>query len=119
VPSVSVIKGLRTDPEKEDALQGWRDRFDGQSSWSRPWWNDQKQFKAVRGTVHFTILNALGDASGETYFHEVGDSDWGMEEYYSEYVLKNLQVRTLTRYRSPHETTSTTGNTHGIRLCVV
>jgi len=89
MPSVSVVKGLREDPDKEEGLQGWRDRFDGQSSWSRPWWNDQKQFKAVRGTlVHFAILNELGDASGETYFHKVGDSDWGLEEYYAEYTLK-------------------------------
>lgn len=89
MPSVSVIKGLREDPDKEDALQGWRDRFDGQSSWGRPWYKDQKQFKAVRGTlVHFAILNALGDASGETYYHQVGDDEWGKEEYWAEYTLK-------------------------------
>lgn len=89
MPSVSVIKGLREDPDKEDALQGWRDRFDGQSSWSRPWWKDQQSFKAFRGTlVHFAILNELGDASGDTYFHEVGDDDYGYEEYYAEYCLK-------------------------------
>jgi len=89
MPSVSVIKGLRSDPEKEKGLQGWRDRFDGQSSWSRPWWSDQMSFKAYRGTlIHFSILNELGDASGETYFHEAGDSDWGKEEYYAEYCLK-------------------------------
>jgi len=88
VPSVSVIKGLREDPDKEAGLQGWRDRFDGQSSWGRPWWNDQREFKALRGTlVHFAILNALGDAAGETYYHEVGDSDWGLEEYYAAYCL--------------------------------
>lgn len=89
MPSVSVIKGLREDPDKEKGLQGWRDRFDGQSSWGRPWWNDQKQFKALRGTlVHFAILNELGDASGDTYYHNVGDDDYGLEEYTAEYHLK-------------------------------
>jgi hypothetical protein len=88
MPSVSVVKNLRVDPEKEDALEGWRSRFDGQSKWARPWWKDQMQFKALRGTlVHFTILNELGDASGNTHFHNVGESDWGHEEYYAECQL--------------------------------
>jgi len=89
MPSVSVIKALREDPDKEEGLQGWRDRFDGQSQWGRPWYKDQKIFKAYRGTlVHFSILNELGDAGGDTYFHEVGEKDWGREEYYAEYALK-------------------------------
>jgi len=89
MPSVSTIKRLRVDPEKEDALEGWRNRYDGQSAWARPWWKDQRQYKAYRGTlVHFAILDALADASGDTYFHEVGDRDWGHEEYHAEYCLK-------------------------------
>lgn len=89
MPSVSVIKGLREDPQKEADLQGWRERFDGQSSWGRPWWRDQRQFKAYRGTlIHFAILSELGDAAGDTHYHEVGDDDWGREEYYAEYCLK-------------------------------
>lgn len=89
MPSVTVIKGVMVDPEKEKALQGWRDRFDGQSQWGRPWYKDQKFFKAYRGTlVHFAILSALGDAAGNTYFHEVGDDNWGKEEYWAEYNLK-------------------------------
>lgn len=99
-PSVSVIKALRVDPDKEATLEGWRNRYDGKSSWSRPWYKDQKAFKGYRGTlVHFTILSALEerakavgvediDASGDTYFHEVGDSGWGKEEYNAEYCLK-------------------------------
>jgi len=89
MPSVSTIKRLRVDPDKEDALQGWRERYDGQSGWARPWYKDQKMYKAYRGTlVHFAILDALADAAGDTYFHEVGDRDWGHEEYYAEYCLK-------------------------------
>lgn len=89
MPSVSTIKRLRVDPEKDDALEGWRERYDGQSGWARPWYEDQKMYKAYRGTlVHFAILDALADASGDTYFHEVGDTDWGYEEYYAEYCLK-------------------------------
>lgn len=89
MPSVTVVKGLRLDPEKEEALEGWRDRFDGQSQWGRPWYEDQKAFKGHRGTlIHFAILSELGDADGDTHFHEVGDKDWGHEEYYSEYCLK-------------------------------
>lgn len=89
MPSVTVIKGLRVDPEKEDALDGWRERFDGQSQWARPWYKDQKVFKGFRGTlIHFAILSELGAADGDTYFHEVGDKEWGHEEYYAEYALK-------------------------------
>lgn len=89
MPSVSVVKDLRVDPEKKEMLGGWKDRYDGQSQWARPWWDDQRTFKAYRGTlIHFAILNELDDASGETYFHEVGDDEWGKEEYYAEYCLK-------------------------------
>lgn len=107
-PSVSVIKALREDPDKEDALNGWRQRYDGQSSWGRPWYKDQKAYKAYRGTlIHYTILAALADkaldtldenhdpdashhldASGDTYFHRVGDNGWGYEEYNAKYRLK-------------------------------
>jgi hypothetical protein len=89
MPSVTTVKELRVDPEKEDALDGWRQRYDGQSQWARPWYKDQKAYKAHRGTlIHFAILDALGDAVGETYHHQVGDTGWGLEEYYSEYCLK-------------------------------
>jgi len=89
MPSVSTIKRLREDPDKAEALEGWRERYDGQSAWGRPWWKDQRQYKAYRGTlIHFAILDAIADASGDTYFHTVGDTDWGYEEYYAEYCLK-------------------------------
>ena len=89
MPSVTTVKSLRVDPEKDDALQGWRDRYDGQSGWARPWYKDQKIYKGYRGTlIHFAILDAIADASGDTYFHEVGDTDWGYEEYDAEYCLK-------------------------------
>lgn len=99
MPSVSVIKALREDAAKKDALDGWRNSYDGKSKWARPWYEDQKSFKGHRGTlVHFAILDGLAqacptdavDAAGDTYYHEVGDDDdnWGREEYYSEYCLK-------------------------------
>jgi len=89
MPSVSVIKELREDPERDDALAGWSDRYDGQSQWGRPWWRDQRQFKASRGVlVHFVILSELGEAAGDTYYHRVGDDNWGREEYEAEYTLK-------------------------------
>jgi hypothetical protein len=97
MPSVSVVKGLRVDPEKEDALEGWMNRYDGQSKWARPWWRDQRQFKALRGTiVHFAILSDLGEAGGNTYFHEVGDgqlADWGYEEYWAKYCLHKWSTK--------------------------
>lgn len=89
MPSVSVVKGVREDDDKEEALSGWRDHYDGSDEWSRPWYRDQKAFKGYRGTlIHFAILAELGDASGDTYFHEVGDTGWGWEEYKAEYHLK-------------------------------
>lgn len=89
MPSVSVVKGIRVDPDKEQSLEGWRDRFDGQSKWGRPWWKDQMAFKGYRGTlIHFAILDELADASGDTYYHNVGTGDWGREEYDAEYALK-------------------------------
>ena len=94
MPSVTTIKSLRVDPEKDEALQGWRHRYDGQSQYARPWWKDQKVFKGYRGTlIHFTILDELADASGDTYFHEAGDSGYGHEEYYAEYALKKWSKR--------------------------
>lgn len=96
MPSVTTIKDVRVDPEKENALTGWRERYDGQSQYARPWYEDQKVFKGYRGTlVHFIILSELAnqqagdaDAAGDTHFHAVGDDDWGYEEYYAEYCLK-------------------------------
>jgi len=96
MPSVTTVKDLRVDPDKADAINGWEQRYDGKSSYARPWWKDQMAYKGHRGTLtHFTILSALEDhcqedvaASGETYFHDVGDTDWGREEYESAYALK-------------------------------
>jgi len=94
MPSVTTIEALREDPEKADALEGWRDRYDGQSKWARPWYEDQMAYKAARGTlVHFAILSALGDAAGDTYEHRVGDDDWGREEYEAEYTLKKWSLK--------------------------
>lgn len=95
MPSVSTIKSLRCDPEKEEALEEWKNIFDGKSQYARPWWKDQQSFKAYRGTlVHFTILESLAQqsnheisASGDTYFHRVGNDGWGYEEYYAAYAL--------------------------------
>jgi hypothetical protein len=124
-PSVSVIKALREDPDKEDMLEGWRQRYDGKSQWARPWFKDQKFYKGYRGTlVHFAILSALADkavethadshnpaldthldASGDTYYHTVGDDGWGYEEYYAEYCLKqwsnNAPSANTDEIRSP------------------
>lgn len=89
MPSVSVIKGLREDPEKENALEGWRQRYDGQSQYARPWWKDQRNYKRYRGTlIHFAILDELGTAGGDDYFHTVGDREYGYEEYTAEYALR-------------------------------
>jgi hypothetical protein len=96
-PSVTTIKDLRVDPEKSDALEGWRSHFDGKSAYARPWWKDQQEYKGHRGTlVHFSILSAVGEvlangeitAAGDTYYHQVGEDNWGREEYESEYALK-------------------------------
>jgi len=96
-PSVTTIKDLRVDPDKDDAIAGWEKRYDGKSAYARPWWKDQMEYKGHRGTlIHFAILSAIGDqlagdvidASGDTYYHEVGDDGWGREEYESEYALK-------------------------------
>lgn len=112
-PSVSVIKALREDSDKADMLEGWRQRYDGKSAWARPWYKDQKFYKGYRGTlVHFAILSALADkavethtdnhnpaldthldASGDTYYHTVGDDGWGYEEYYAEYCLKQWSTK--------------------------
>lgn len=104
-PSVTTVKSLRVDPDKADALAGWRQRYDGKSQYCRPWYKDQKYFKANRGTlIHFKILNGLTNvcdteplgtsdddtvtASGNSYYHRVGDSAWGREEYEAAYRLK-------------------------------
>lgn len=89
MPSVSEIKSIRVDPDKEASLSGWRDAFDGQDPWSRPWWKDQMMFKAHRGTlVHFHLLSLIGDTASDTYFHDIGPSAYGYEEYHSEYCLR-------------------------------
>jgi len=93
MPSVTTIKDLRPSPEKDETIAGWRQRYDGKSQYARPWWNDQMAYKGHRGTlVHFVILSALDtdehSASGDTYYHKIGDDDWGREEYESEYALK-------------------------------
>jgi len=98
MPSVTTIKDLRVDPEKDAAIGGWKNHFDGKSAYARPWHEDQKEYKGHRGTlVHFTILSALEtsstSASGDTYFHRVGDDDWGREEYESEYALKKWSTK--------------------------
>jgi len=94
MPSVSVIKNLRVDPEKAEALEGWRTHYDGQSGYARPWWKDQMAYKANRGTlIHFAILDALGDAASEDWYHTIGDSAWGREEYEAEYALKKWSLQ--------------------------
>lgn len=89
MPSVTSILQVRDDPEKDKNLQDWRDNCHGQKDWAQPWWKDQMTYKGLRGTlVHYAILSQLGDPDGDTYFHEVGDSQRGYEEYWAEYALK-------------------------------
>jgi len=60
VPSVTTVEDLRVDPDKEDALDGWRTAYDGTDKWSCPHWADQLAYKAARGTLgHYAILDQL------------------------------------------------------------
>jgi hypothetical protein len=88
-PSVTTVTDCREDPEKDEALDGWRDAYDGQSSYARPWWRDQMVFKQLRGTLaHYAMLATIGDPSGDTYYHRVGSENYGFEEYQAEYHLR-------------------------------
>jgi hypothetical protein len=78
VPSVTTVKSIRRDPDKDDAIDGWMDSYDGTDKWSCPHWADQKEYKANRGTLgHYAILSKLGDL------------ERSQEEDDAEYALKH------------------------------
>jgi hypothetical protein len=82
VPSVTTVEDLRVDPDKDEALEGWRTSYDGQDKWSCPHWADQQQYKANRGTLgHYAILNNLDDVerSDEEDDAEYELKHWGEE----------------------------------------
>lgn len=88
-PSVTTVTDRRIDPEKEAALEGWRDRYDGSSKWKSPHWEDQMAYKGYRGTLaHYTCFDGLGDLRADDYYSQCGEDTKGYEEYYAEYKLK-------------------------------
>lgn len=90
-PSVTTVTHQRVDPDKDAALQGWRDRYDGSSEYCSPHWEEQMKYKGWRGTLaHFNCLSTLGDISedAQSYFAQVGDDGKTLEEYVAEYELK-------------------------------
>lgn len=92
-PSVTSITSRRVDQERDDAIGGWKDRYDGSSSYCKPHWKRQLKFKGWRGTlIHYTCLSTLGSTSSgnESYYTRVGDTDRGIEEYKAERGLKQM-----------------------------
>ena len=92
-PSVTTATGQRIDEDKDAAIQGWKDRYDGSSEYCSPHWEDQLNYKAWRGTlIHYACLSKLGaiDEGNESYFTAVGDDDRGIEEYWAEYKLRTF-----------------------------
>lgn len=92
-PSTTTITERRVDEERDDAIDGWKQRYDGSSSYCKPHWKRQLKFKGWRGTlVHYVCLSTLGDTSdgNESYYTSVGDSDRGKEEYEAERGLKQM-----------------------------
>lgn len=76
--SVSTVTDIRDNPEKKEALKGWRDSYDGSDEDSYPHYEEQKTYKQLRGTLgHYVILSNLGDVPK------------GDEETEAEYTLKN------------------------------
>lgn len=60
--SVSEINEFRDDPEKEAALEGWRETFDGTAAYAKPHWKEQGLYKRKRGTLaHYVVLGQLAD----------------------------------------------------------
>jgi len=77
VPSVSTIKEERLTPDKDDAIDGWKEHYDGTTEYKSPHWKEQLKFKQLRGTlVHFAIFSQYGAQRSE-------------EEDDAEYILKN------------------------------
>lgn len=92
-PSVTTATKQRVDKDKDAAIQGWRDRYDGSSNYCKPYWEDQLQYKGWRGTLaHYACLEQLGDIDegNESYFSNVGGDNRGIEEYWAEYKLKTF-----------------------------
>jgi len=78
--SVSTVTGYRDDPEKDEAIKGWMETFNGQygQQWTFPHYEEQRTYKSYRGTLgHYIILSELGDVPK------------GSEEREAEHALKN------------------------------
>jgi hypothetical protein len=77
--SVSTIKEFREDPDKDEAIEGWEDHFDGTTEYKAPHYEEQMVFKQSRGTLgHYAILSTLDDSLEKTD-----------EERDAEHLLKN------------------------------
>lgn len=77
--SVSEVKGHREDAEKDDAIDGWKDYYDGSNKRQSPHHADQSAFKMARGTLgHYAVLSTLDDSLAKTH-----------EEEHAEELLKN------------------------------
>lgn len=60
--SVSEINEFRDDPEKDAAIEGWKEHYDGQYDYSSPHWKEQGLYKRKRGTLaHYVVLGQLAD----------------------------------------------------------
>ena len=71
LPSVTTITDERVDPDKDDAINGWKDFYDGQTERTSPWWKDQMVFKQYRGTLgHWAIQTQLADLPKGEEEHE-------------------------------------------------
>jgi len=58
--SVTTVKEFRDDPEKDDAIAGWKQKYDGTDG--REYWQDILDYKSWRGTLaHYAVLNNLAD----------------------------------------------------------
>lgn len=83
VPSASTVKDTRIDPEKKEALDGWRDHFDGSTQARSPHHEAQTTYYQCRGTlVHYAVVNALDQT----------DIDRGEEEYDAQDQLRDWQL---------------------------
>lgn len=78
-PSVTTILNFRHDPEKDEAIDGWKGYYDGSSARRSPHWSDQQVYKQWRGTLaHYAVLSQLTDLerSDEEEAAEEGLRHW-------------------------------------------
>lgn len=60
VPSSSTITDTRLSPEKDKAIEGWKQTYDGSDEDSLPHWKDQLEYKGHLGTLaHYALQNAI------------------------------------------------------------